>query len=324
MSRLRSTQLALTGVCAALTLAACGGGGTSFGGASSEAGAPAMATAPPAAPEEQAKAPRGESITTDVKGTQQERKIIYVARITIRAKDVAAASAKSKTIVTAAGGYLSKEDSSSADQNEGRATLEFKIPPERYQEVLTAFGKDLGQQLSLNQNTEDVTLQVADVDSRLKSAEEALASLRTLLGQAKTIGQVLEVEREIRNRESELESLQAQQKELARQTGMATVTLQLIGPVVPAPEPEEDPAGFLEGLRDGWDALVTFLKIVVTVLGVVLPWLLVIVPVFVLVSWLVRRRRPGYPAPPAPPATAPAPAPEEPGGPPAVQEKEPV
>ncbi|MEV4899490.1 hypothetical protein AB0K48_60255, partial [Nonomuraea sp. NPDC055795] len=36
----------------------------------------------------------------------------------------------------------------------------------------------------------------ASTHARLKSAEGALASLRSLLGKAKTIGQVLQVERE--------------------------------------------------------------------------------------------------------------------------------
>ena len=143
----------------------------------------------------------------------------------------------------------------------------------------------------MQQNTEDVTEQVADVESRLKSAKAALDSLRTLLKRADTIGQVLEVEREVSNRESELESLQARQKSLASQTSMATLTLNLVGPATVIPEVEEEPSGFLGGLKTGWSGFVTAVKIALTLLGVLLPWLLVIVPVWLLVAFVLRRNR---------------------------------
>lgn len=293
-------RMALTAAVAALLLTGCGGGASSTQSSSGEAAAPmpareAQVQAYDQAAEggqESAKVPdRGKSITTDVKVTQQDRQIIYVSTMTVRAKDVPAAADKAKALVSAAGGYLSKEESSSAEGSEADATLEFKIPPARYQEVLTALGRDLGKRLSMTQGTQDVTMQVADVNSRLKSAEGALASLRTLLSKAKTIGQVLQVEREISGREAELESLQAQQKELAAQVSMATLTLKVIGPVAVVTEPDDEPAGFLGGLKSGWSALLSFLKVMLTALGVLLPWLLIILPIAAVVLFLVRRSR---------------------------------
>ncbi|GAA4070619.1 DUF4349 domain-containing protein [Nonomuraea soli] len=293
-------SVALTGACLAL-LTACGGGmGTSAGGrAESAAGAPVAPTmaAPQKDGEGGQKAP-----AEQVKVTQEQRQIIYVARVTVRAKDVFEAGAKAKQIVTAAGGYVSKEDSSSAEQSEGRSTLEFKVPPAAYPGVLAALGKDLGKQLSSTQTAEDVTQQVADINSRVSSAEESLASLRALLKQATTVGQVMEVEQQIYSRTAELESLQAQQKELARQTAHATITLDLIGPVSPEPLPEEEkPPGFLDGLKGGWDALVSFVRVALMVLGALLPWMLVIVPVLLVTTWALRRRS----TPPPPPVAEP-------------------
>jgi hypothetical protein len=238
-----------------------------------------------------------------VEVVQQERKVIYTASMTVRAQDVPAAAQQAKQVVIAAGGHLAKEESTSAERTRASALLEFKIPPARYPEVLGSLGKDLGRQLRLEQGTQDVTLQVADVDSRLKSAQQALDSLRTLLKKADTIGQVLQVEREIAGREADLESLQAQQKELAAQVGLATLTLRLVGPTAEVPDSSEEPAGFLGGLKSGWDSLVAFLKVLLTVLGTVLPWLIVVAPVTVLAIVLLRRRRP-RPRPAAPAAEA--------------------
>jgi hypothetical protein len=255
--------------------------------------------------------------TEQVKAVPTERAIVYTAQMTVRAEDVAASAEAAKRIVTAAGGYLSQEKSDAFGGGEASSTLVFKIPPANYPGVVDRFGKELGKRESVQQNTEDVTEEVADVESRLKSAQSALDSLRALLKRADTIGQVLEVEREISNREAELESLQARQKKLASLTGMATLTLSLIGPVAEAPEPpDQGPGGFLSGLEAGWNTFVTAVKVGLTVLGALLPWLLVIVPVWLAIALGLRRSRRRRPGPPAPsPQSPPGPTPSGPASP---------
>ncbi|TMR23342.1 DUF4349 domain-containing protein [Nonomuraea turkmeniaca] len=307
--------IALSAACGVLLLTGCGGGfATEQSGA---APAPASLSEPETAVrdqavQEQAKPQQtgGDGIVSNVKVTQQNRQVIYTGSMSVRVKKVATAVAQAKQIVTTAGGYLSKEESSSANDSRDSATLEFKIPPNGYGGVLERLGKDLGIQLSMNQTTQDVTLRIADVNSRLKSAEQALESLRSLLKRADTIGQVLQVEREISTREADLESLQAQQKELAAQVSMATLTLQLFGPVAVVEEPEEEPAGFLGGLKSGWNGLVSFTKVVLTVLGALLPWTIAALPLVALLVYLVRRDRARRPRIPTPP---PGPRPGDPG-----------
>ncbi|MGN9782858.1 DUF4349 domain-containing protein [Nonomuraea sp. ZG12] len=291
--------VALAAACAALLISGCSGG--TAGSAPDSAAVPETASRAESATADRAGAAervrptpqpkKDEDLAPNVQVAQQDRKVIYTASMTVRAKDVPAAAQQAKQIVSTAGGYLAREETSSAERTRASALLEFKIPPARYSEVLGSLGKDLGRQLRLEQGTQDVTLQVADVDSRLKSAQQALDSLRTLLKRADTIGQVLDVEREIAGREADLESLQAQQKELAAQVGMATLTLRLVGPTAVVPDSSEEPAGFLGGLKSGWDSLVAFLKILLTALGTVLPWLVVVAPVTVLAIVLLRRRR---------------------------------
>lgn len=311
--------IALSAACVALLLSGCGGGGNILQSADESAGgAPAPAAAPSAgvAREQLAqKRPTSQQagrdgLVSNVKVTQQNRQVIYTGSMSVRVKQVATAVDQAKQIVTAAGGYLSKEESSSASESRDTATLEFKIPPNAYGGTLGRLGTELGMKISMNQATQDVTLQVADVNSRLKSAEQSLESLRSLLKRADTIGQVLQVEREISAREADLESLQAQQKELATQVSMATLTLRLLGPVAVEKEPDEEPAGFLGGLKSGWNALVSTVKVLLTVLGAVLPWLVASLPLVALLVYLVRRdraRRPGVTPPP------PGPRPGDPG-----------
>ncbi|MEV0821213.1 DUF4349 domain-containing protein [Nonomuraea rubra] len=304
--------LALTAACSAVLLTACGGGGSAdrSGVAPASLSSPASEGATAARDESTAKEPQAQrtrqgqagGVVSGVEPAQQARQVIYTGSMTVRAEKVTPAVQQAKQIVTEAGGYLSQEESNSSGDTEASALLEFKIPTAKYAEVQKRLGGELGKQLSLNQNAQDVTLKVADVESRLKSAQQSLESLRELLKRADTIGQVLDVEREISSREADLESLQAQQKELATQTAMATLTLRLVGPVTVVEDPADEPAGFLGGLKAGWQALVSFTKTALTLIGALLPWVVVSLPLIALVVWLVRRdrRRPPTPTPPTP------------------------
>ena len=113
--------------------------------------------------------------------------------------------------------------------------------------------------------------------------------VRALLGQAKTIGEVVQIEAELAKREADLESLEAQLARLQDVTELATIEVSLVGPDAEAPVAEED-LGFLAGLRGGWDAFVQIVLVGLTVLGALLPFLLtgalIAVP-----TWLVLRSR---------------------------------
>ncbi len=74
-------------------------------------------------------------------------------------------------------------------------------------------------------------------------------------------------------RQAELQSLKAQQAYLADQTSLATITVHLSTPekYVPPPDALQD-AGFLTGLKAGWDALSDVVVVALTVVGAVLPF----------------------------------------------------
>ncbi|WP_432923838.1 DUF4349 domain-containing protein [Microbispora sp. CA-135349] len=307
MRRIRYGAAALAAV--AFLLTGCGADG-SAGGTSYAPAAPA-ADAPTAVAEneirEQASAAGGGSGAQDKARIEPaDRAIVYQAELTVEAADVPAAADRAKAIVTGAGGYVAEERSSSVSGGD-RSTIAFKVPPARYADVLAQLGRDLGKRKSMRQNAQDVTEEVADVASRVKSAEAALGQFRTLLSKANKIGEILEIEREISNREADLESLQARQKALAAQTGMATVTLTLASPPTSSTRPSEDDdeSGFLSGLRTGWKTLTASTVVALTVLGALLPWIVVAGVVWLAVRAVLRRRRrraapPAGPVPPGP------------------------
>lgn len=297
----------------ALVLAGCGGGTAggsaaesqraaskaepgAAGGAGGIAGGKAAGAAPQGSTRD-----GGDTRTVALPPAALEgRAVIYTATLRVRTRDVENAALRAERIVTAAGGYVHDERTTTDPRRRAKATatLTFKVPADAYRGVLDDLGSRLGTRRHLEQQAQDVTQEVADVDARLRSARASLDRLRQLLAQAKTIGEVLSVEQQISQREAELESLEARQRALADATQYATVTLKLTAPA--AAKKDQRDAGFLAGLAAGWRAFGETLGWVATAVGALLPFL-VTLGVLGFAAWRLRatlRRRRAAPAPP--------------------------
>ena len=179
--------------------------------------------------------------------------------------------------------------------------IQFKVPAAAYQPTLTALG-GLGTKRSETQRAQDVTGTVADVNSRVASAEAAIAQLRKLLTRTGSVGGLLSVQDQINQEEASLEALQSQQRALARETAYATISL-TVARTAPAPAQHRHgaAAGFLRGLTAGWHALRTAVTWLLTLAGAALPFLIpaglaALAAIAGRRWWLGRRRAGGSPA----------------------------
>jgi uncharacterized protein DUF4349 len=307
----------LTGVAAAALLAGCSGGfdGTSAtSGGSGAEGAPQRAadsaveggsSAKSGAAAPNALADQG-GRSTSARVLPPGRDVVYRGQITVRVKDVAAASARAESSVSAVDGVVFAEETTT---NPGRretatASLTLRVPPSQFRPLLDRLAT-LGTQLSRSQTAEDVTTQVVDLESRLASQRRSVARIRALLDEATTIGQIVQVEGELARREADLESLEAQQAKLKDITDLATIELSLVERGVKSPAEDDEDFGFLVGLRGGVGALLAAVVVGLTVAGAALPFAITLALVGVPVWLVVRRRRTtsGGAEPSAPAAT---------------------
>lgn len=220
-----------------------------------------------------------------------ERAVVHTADLSVEVDDVAAAVDDAKKWVVEADGYVAGQTLNNETSGVPRGSATLKVPEKSFEDALAAMG-DLGRQVNLQSNADDVTEEVADVDSRVTSAQSTLKRLRGLLDDADSVSDVLAVETEITSRTSELESLQARQKALQNQTAYATINLELMPPdsFVPEKDPDES-IGFLGGLRQGWSALVDFGQGASVVIGTLLPFLVVLAVLASPFALWWRRRR---------------------------------
>jgi uncharacterized membrane protein len=292
----------VTLLAASLAVAGCGSGSSSDSDAASSArdgAAAADAKAPEAASgsgSSNSKSSKTTNLTTSY--------IVRTATLTVEAKNVADALAKARTLVTGAGGYVGDESTSLDKDGLEHSRVQLKVPGDGYEQVLGDLA-ELGKLTDRKVNAQDVTSQVVDVQSRIKSQQASIARLRILMGKATKVDDVVTVESELTSRESDLEALEAQQASLKERTSMATITLVLTEPSAVAPPKKDDGvwASVGDALGAGWHAFYATFRAILIALAAVLPFAALAVAGWLV--WRTLRRR--TPAPPAPePVAVPA------------------
>lgn len=287
-----------------LALAGCGGAGSaasdstaSSGGGSSAAKEPGLGVAQDASQPAVGRADNAD--VSEVTGPLT-RSVISTGQITVRARDLDRARVEAMRLVAAWGGLVADEKTSS--DRRGRAedsVLTLRVPGPRFSDAMTALAR-LGKVEQQSRSSEDVTTQVIDNDARVRAAERSIRQIENLLGRATKLGEVISIESDLARRQADLDSLKSQQKWLQDQTTLSTITLSLTR-TTPKAAPASDAHGFLAGLEDGWHALGGATVALLTLLGVLLPFLVLLALVGV-PAWLLRRRRTPVALPEAGPA----------------------
>jgi len=261
----------LAGAC--LLAAGCSAGGSSASSGSAAA-APGAVSLPARAAGGSSAANGGAALAA----LPAPASIIYTASLTVRAADITRAAAQATQLARAAGGYVSSENTAldRAHPDLSTVSLQLKIPVAAYPATLGTLGR-LGTRLALSQHAQDVTETVADVTSRVTSAQAAITQLRALLAHAGSVADLLSVQNQINAEEASLESLQARQRALAHETALGTVSLLLVSKPLPVAR-KKAPGGFLGGLAAGWHGLVRAVSLLLTGAGAALPFAVILVP----------------------------------------------
>src|SRR6266576_1350325 len=149
--------------------------------------------------------------------------------------------------------------------------------------------------------TAQLTVRARDVSSA--AAQAAIAQLRALLSHAGSVGDLLSVQNQINSEESNLESMQAQQRALSHETSYATVTLTILGPKAkPLLHRPKAPPTLAGGFGAGWHALRVAVSWTLAFLGAIAPFAVVLAVAGYVVyrgrRWLNRRRPTAGPASP--------------------------
>ncbi|MFT4283215.1 MAG: DUF4349 domain-containing protein [Protaetiibacter sp.] len=237
----------------------------------------------------------GVSMEDGAVATPEDQALVITGTVTITAEDPIAAAEKATAIALAAGGRVdARTEYAPRDGDAGSATLTLRVPATAVEDVRGRF-TELGSVDETDFETVSVGERQRDLDSRITTLRTSIARYTTWLADADTTADLIALESAISDRQSELESLEAQQRALADQVAMSTITVTLRSEAL-APPPE-GPTSFWEGLVAGWTAFAGFWAAVAVGLGVALPWLVLLVIVMTVVVVVARRAGRARPAP---------------------------
>lgn len=200
-----------------------------------------------------------------------QRSYVTTGYITVTAEEPIEAAAEAVKIVEAAGGRVdSRQEYAPVDGDKGSAALTLRIPATAQTATIEKL-RNLGRVQDISISSDDVTTAVQDLDGRITALRASVDRLLALLATATDADTLVKIESSLSERQGELESLVAQQRNLDDQVALSTITLTLQSV---ADAPVDTPDTFLTGLETGWSAFVGFLAGVLVLFGVLLPWLL--------------------------------------------------
>lgn len=209
----------------------------------------------------------------DSQGTEgglEERKIIYNAGLTLETKDPDGVYAFIMEYMKEQGGYVASARRWVDRDERLHIQMRLRLPAPSLEDALATFG-GFGEIVEQSLTGSDVTEQYYDLEARLKNKKSQEERYLEILQGAKSVDEILQVERELERIRGEIESMEGRFRYLQDQTDLATLNLLC-----------REPSGLGTGIfRPGElfqeiaGVFLNSLRLLVLVVTGGLPWLLI-------------------------------------------------
>lgn len=167
--------------------------------------------------------------------------------------------------------------------------MTIRVPNQNFDALLQSFGNDIGNVISKNIGTEDVTEEYTDVAIRMENKLTYLEKYRELVKKSTSTKDILEIQEKIRGLEEEIESSKGRLKFIDDRVKYSTLELTLIKnkPRNSVTSKIGFGSQFGDSLAQGWNNFVGF------ILGLISFWpFLLIIPFIIILirKWRKRNR----------------------------------
>ncbi len=156
-----------------------------------------------------------------------DRRIVKSASLDLRAQSLDWTVGKIQEVVKNVGGYVENANVAQPLAGVKTAWLSVRVPADRLDVTIDESKKAASSVVSENMNASDVTDQDVDIAARLNAKRAEEAALVSLLDRAAKVSDVIEVTERLTMVRSEIERLQAEQRSLAGQVAMASVSMSI-------------------------------------------------------------------------------------------------
>lgn len=223
----------------------------------------------------------------------QVRKLIKRAEVNLEVKSCEETARRIVDLVNNFSGIIldSEIQKYPNEARSGRTVL--KVTPHNFDVILGKL-KELGKVDLIRVTGEDVTEEYVDLEARLKNYQVVKERLLIILeDKAKTVKDILEVERELARLGEQIEMIQGRMKYLDRQVELSTITVSFYEPRAIAPEPLNIFKRLKETIRKALETFINVFNGLIVVIAAILPviiWLAIIVAIVIIIKKLFFKK----------------------------------
>jgi hypothetical protein len=230
-------------------------------------------------------ADEGKGSSTVVLVNTEERMIVRTGDMELVVESVSEAMDTITQLTAGFGGYVVSSHVY-GEEEEMRGWISIRVPDEKFDQVLAEL-RDLAVRVEEEStNSQDVTEEYIDLESRLKNAEATEQEFLALLDKAEDVEDILEIYESLSRVRQEIEQIKGRMQYLERTSSMSLISVYL------EPEFKAKPP-----VPPGWNALEVLKSaargLVVTgqVLGTIAIWLIIFIPIWGTVLGILLWRR---------------------------------
>ena len=171
--------------------------------------------------------------------------------------------------------------------NPPSASLSARVPPRHVAMFLSGLAKS-GDIIQHGREAEDKTNQVVDADARIKNLTELRDRLRLMLSdKSAKFKDIIEVERELANTQSQLDSMQSIRTLLSLETDLVAVNVNFSAKQGITEQGFFAPVAM--AIKNAGQVLMESLAAVITFVMTALPWLLIGIPALIVIGKVWRK-----------------------------------
>jgi len=198
----------------------------------------------------------------------KQRMIIKTASLTLEVEIYDSAFVKLQKLVSVKSGFIVSSDINSNIAGRKTGTVRVRVPSASFDETLDAITKLSSHVISKSIEGNDVTEEYYDVSARLENKKKIEARYREILKSAKTVEDILSVEKNLGEIREEIERLEGRKRFLGDQSALSTIRINLQEPKAYV---EYERKGFWSKIGDGFrQGLTGFGDVLSTTISVLL------------------------------------------------------
>jgi hypothetical protein len=158
--------------------------------------------------------------------------VVSEVQLSLRAEAPARAAERASGVAARSGGYVLSRDAASSEDTVVKVAMVLRVPAEKLEPVMDELRRT-GSVLDESRTGRDVTEEFSDTKAELGAKRKLEERLLGILGAAKSVKEMLEVEGELARVRGEADKLEGRMRYLENRAAFATITLSISSPVQP-------------------------------------------------------------------------------------------